>query len=439
MNLLNYIKGNRKGKDARKIEFDAMRDPFLADAIEGFDSVKGNHADSITRMQAQITQKTENRKKKRYLAYKITAAAVAVIALLSGYLTLMNHQSSMLVAHEGNNYIDIYVPEKYIEKKRLEYTQLIERNPATQELPLYAVANVKNLHEVFAPVETINIYIPERTTEPQRKKQDTEELRHTARAEEQPLYAATELKKQEIPTIGKDTELVAMSPYDTVIEEVITNGYGSDKKLAMIAGSVKKVDSKDVQEKPVANMMDALQGKVAGLQVYTSSKEPSEASSLRLHGVGSLVASNAPLYIIDGKPFAGNITAINQDDIESISVLKDASATSIYGSRAANGIIVITTKEGAKNSESKKKSDTPTPVIGTKNYKKYLKKAHKETCDGKRGKVILEFTVATDGTPENIQVVKSLCPTADNEAIRLLQKGVKWRHAAGKARIEVTF
>ncbi|MDH6355168.1 TonB-linked SusC/RagA family outer membrane protein [Dysgonomonas sp. PH5-45] len=144
---------------------------------------------------------------------------------------------------------------------------------------------------------------------------------------------------------------ITMEPDELVIggdEGIVVMGYGSGRKVGTVIGSVKKVDSKDIQEKPVANMMDALQGKVAGLQVYTSSGEPTEASSLRLHGVGSLVASNTPLYIIDGAPFAGNITAINQNDIESITVLKDASATSIYGSRAANGVIVITTRQGKR-------------------------------------------------------------------------------------------
>ncbi len=93
--------------------------------------------------------------------------------------------------------------------------------------------------------------------------------------------------------------------------------------------------------------MDALQGKVPGLQVYTSSGEPSQLSSIRLHGVGSLGASSTPLYVLDGVPIqSGTLLGLNPQDFESVTVLKDASATSIYGARAANGVIYITTKRG---------------------------------------------------------------------------------------------
>ena len=103
-----------------------------------------------------------------------------------------------------------------------------------------------------------------------------------------------------------------------------------------------------MRTKPTANVADALQGKVAGLQVYTSSGEPTATSSMRLHGVGSLTAGSSPLVVLDGVPISMEaMLSLNSNDIESMTMLKDASATSIYGSRAANGVLYITLKKGS--------------------------------------------------------------------------------------------
>ncbi|GIJ97518.1 SusC/RagA family TonB-linked outer membrane protein [Capnocytophaga stomatis] len=133
------------------------------------------------------------------------------------------------------------------------------------------------------------------------------------------------------------------------LEGVVVLGYGSEKKVGTLVGSVSTVSGGQVAERPTANVLDALQGKVPGLQIYTSSGEPSALSSIRLHGVGSLGASSTPLFIVDGAPVSSSaMRGLNPSDFESVSVLKDASATSIYGSRAANGVVYITTKRGAK-------------------------------------------------------------------------------------------
>jgi TonB-linked SusC/RagA family outer membrane protein len=148
-------------------------------------------------------------------------------------------------------------------------------------------------------------------------------------------------------TSASSTINVVLEGDATGLNEVVVTGYGSGRALGSIVGSVATVSAKVVENKPVANAFDALQGKVSGLQVFTSSGEPSATSSIRLHGVGSLGASNTPLYLLDGiQVDAGSITSLNPNDIESISVLKDASSTSIYGSRAANGVIYVTTKKG---------------------------------------------------------------------------------------------
>ncbi|KGN70412.1 MULTISPECIES: SusC/RagA family TonB-linked outer membrane protein [unclassified Porphyromonas] len=149
----------------------------------------------------------------------------------------------------------------------------------------------------------------------------------------------------EVP-VGTNLKIL-LKEESSVLEDVVVIGYGSGKAITNTSASVVKVGAKDLEQKPVANPFDAVQGKVAGLQVLSSSGEPSEISSVRLHGSGSLGASSTPLYVLDGMPVgAGIVMSMNPNDFESFQVLKDAAATSIYGARAANGVIYITTKKG---------------------------------------------------------------------------------------------
>jgi TonB-linked SusC/RagA family outer membrane protein len=137
---------------------------------------------------------------------------------------------------------------------------------------------------------------------------------------------------------------------EAALQEVVVVGYGTGRKVGTVVGNVSTVNAEKIQDRPTANAFDALQGKVPGLQVFTSNGEPSSVSSIRLHGVGSLGASSTPLFVMDGVPIdQGTVISLNPNDFETVSVLKDASATSIYGSRAANGVIFITTKRGSTN------------------------------------------------------------------------------------------
>lgn len=168
-------------------------------------------------------------------------------------------------------------------------------------------------------------------------------------------------KKLQVSYIGKQTETVKVAPtvsivlQDNELGEAVVVGYGSAQKVGTVVGSVKKVGGETVADKPAINIADALQGQVSGLQIYSNSGDPGDYGdmSLRLRGVGSLGASNTPLIVIDGSPASTAMFAmLNDNDIESITTLKDASATSIYGSRAANGVIYITTKKGRLNEKA---------------------------------------------------------------------------------------
>lgn len=158
-----------------------------------------------------------------------------------------------------------------------------------------------------------------------------------------------------ISYVGMKTVEVAIAPTLKIVlrpevsrlEEVVVVGYGSAKKAENIVGSVSKVGSEKLAGRPITNMMDALQGQVSGLQIYTSSGEPGENSTSYLRGVSSLNLDNTPLFVMDGVPVSPAVmSAFNPEDIENMVVLKDAVATSIYGVRASNGVIYITTKKG---------------------------------------------------------------------------------------------
>lgn len=155
-------------------------------------------------------------------------------------------------------------------------------------------------------------------------------------------------------TVGNSSTInVTMVEDSNILEEVVIIGYGGQRKIGNVVGSVSQVSAAKLVNKPTANVMDAIQGQVAGFQVYSSSGEPSATPSFRLHGNGSLGAGSTPLIILDGTPISsGSLVSLNSNDFESVTILKDASATSIYGSRAANGVVVITTKRGKRDNNT---------------------------------------------------------------------------------------
>src|SRR5690625_3272156 len=132
-----------------------------------------------------------------------------------------------------------------------------------------------------------------------------------------------------------------------LLDEVVVVGYGSQIKKA-ISGSVQTIGSKEFKDIPVAQMSQKLQGRLAGVQIKQTSGRPGEGMSVRIRGQMSVSGGSTPLYVVDGFPISGDIASINPDEIESISILKDAASTSLYGSRAANGVVLITTVRGSE-------------------------------------------------------------------------------------------
>lgn len=147
-------------------------------------------------------------------------------------------------------------------------------------------------------------------------------------------------------TIGNRTKIdITLNPDVSNLEEVVVVGYGTQKK-SQLTGAISSVGNKEIQELPITDARQALQGRAAGVDVVQPGSKPGSAPQVRIRGRRSFNASNEPLYVIDGIPTVGGLEDINPQDITSMEVLKDASATAIYGSRGSNGVVLITTKRG---------------------------------------------------------------------------------------------
>ena len=153
-------------------------------------------------------------------------------------------------------------------------------------------------------------------------------------------------KTQEVKVSNAGPLRVTLVPDNVQLQEVVAIGYGTMKK-SDLTGSVASVSADQLLKAPVSGLDQALQGRAAGVTVTSSSGQPGEGATIRIRGIGSALGGNDPLYVVDGV-ITGDIKWLSPTDIKSMEILKDASAAAIYGSRGANGVILITTKSGGK-------------------------------------------------------------------------------------------
>lgn len=175
------------------------------------------------------------------------------------------------------------------------------------------------------------------------------------------VFSFLGMKTLEQKITSKNTQLNIILQSDIQeLSQTVVIGYGSRKNITAVSGSVSQIEMADYANAPSANALDALQGKVAGLQITSTTGEPGQTSNIVLHGQGNIKGffegfnvSTSPLFVVDGTPVSGEVAlTLNPSDFENITVLKDASATSIYGARASNGVIYITTKKGKLGQKS---------------------------------------------------------------------------------------
>lgn len=159
------------------------------------------------------------------------------------------------------------------------------------------------------------------------------------------LFSYVGYQSREVPVNNNTVINVILTSNAELLDEVIVVGYGMQKK-SQVTGAIASISKKDIREIPVSDLSEALQGRASGLMALSAGNRPGQGATIRIRGNRSLTASNEPLYVVDGIPFEGAINDLNPRDIESIEILKDASATAIYGSRGANGVVLITTARG---------------------------------------------------------------------------------------------
>jgi TonB-linked SusC/RagA family outer membrane protein len=152
----------------------------------------------------------------------------------------------------------------------------------------------------------------------------------------------------EVQTVAADKSVLAISLSEKAgsLDEIVVVGYGTQKK-SVVTGSISKVKASDLESMPVVRLEQSLQGRTSGITIVSNSGQPGDAATIRIRGT-TTINGNDPLYIVDGMQIAGGIDYLSQDDVESIEVLKDAASGAIYGARAANGVIIVTTKKGRK-------------------------------------------------------------------------------------------
>lgn len=403
MKLLDYIRGLRKGKEAHRLEKESMQDPFLADAMDGYNQVEGNHEQRIKKLQMQVSAHSAKKKNTYAITWSIAACLVIGFGISSYFLFLKKSMTD-----------EVFIAEESVPAKLPEATTpATPTNPATPAAP---VTPRKEIALAATKVKTDSTPISEIAV----KQADKKEMSASAVIEpmmEEALEQTAELQE--------------------VAATMATSESASDKKMRMAK----------VVTPPNSNI---IQGKV------TDEKgEPIIGASVAYKGtnIGTITNMNGEFSLVkkEGKK---QLTAqfIGYDPVE---IPVDTSQTMLIAmnenKQTLNEVVVVgygtnknkksTTVVTAK--EQADKDITPQPVIGKRKYQKYLKenlvRPTDEKCAQVKGKVVLTFLVNKEGRPFYIKVKESLCESSDKEAIRLIQEGPNWIYGNKSVEITVKF
>ena len=230
------------------------------------------------------------------------------------------------------------------------------------------------------------------------------------------VFSYVGFSTQEISFNGESTLNVQLAEDASALDEVVLIGYGSVKKEDL-TGSVDVVSSKEFNKGAIVSTDQLLQGKAAGVRITDSGGTPDSAPNIRIRGGSSLNADSSPLIVIDGVPIGSQnpagvsnpLSLVNPSDVESFTILKDASATAIYGSRASNGVIIITTKKGSSGAPQYSFSSTTTiseagsglDMMGSEDYVRFIEQYHPDLAGS------LGVEVGTVSTDEASQVIQT--------------------------------
>src|SRR5690625_4028615 len=221
---------------------------------------------------------------------------------------------------------------------------LLKRNDTKKEVRLETVTGTVTDSETGQTLPGVNILVKGTTTGTSTNADGQFQL-DAPSLQDTLVFSFIGYETQEVPLGGRTQLSVELIPQTVAGEELVVVGYGTQEE-SDLTGSVSSVNSEELMQRPAINVEQSLSGKVAGVNVSTNSGRPGGGTRIRIRGYGSINASNNPLYVVDGVVQTSGISTINPNNIESIDVLKDASATAIYGTRGSNGVILITTKRG---------------------------------------------------------------------------------------------
>ena len=415
MKLLDYIRGLRKGKEAHRLEKESMQDPFLADAMDGYNQVEGNHEQRIEKLRMQVSAHSAKKKSTYAITWSIAACLIIGFGISSYFLFLKKSMTD-----------EVFIAEESVSIKLAE--PAAPPTPAIPATPTVPATPQKEIALATTKVKTDSTPISEITARQADKKDMIAEIQTTSQPQGAPVAA--------VPMMEEVSEETAA--LQEVVATIDTFESESDKKMKM---------AKVATILPQNNMIKG--------RVTDGKGEPLIGASVTYKGtnIGTITNMNGEFSLVK-KDDKKRLTAqfIGYDPVE---IRVDTSRTMLIAmnenQQALNEVVVVgygakkkkksvTAGTVVKGDEQANKDITPQPVIGKRNYQKYLKenlvRPTDEKCVQVKGKVILTFLVNKEGRPFYIKVKESLCESADKEAIRLIQEGPDWVY--GNKLVEVT-
>ena len=427
MKLLDYIRGLRKGKEAHRLERESMQDPFLADAMDGYSQVEGNHEQRIEKLRMQVSAHSAKKKNTRAITWSIAACLAIGFGISSYFLFLKKSMTD-----------EVFIAKESVSSKLAE--PAVPPTPAIPATPTVPATPQKEIALATAKVKTDSTPASEDST-------PVSEI--TARqANKKDMIAkiqATSQPQQGTPPVATMPVMEEVSEETAALQEVIatmdTFESESDKKMKL---------AKVATILPQKNMIKG--------RVTDEKGEPLIGASVTYKGtnIGTITNMNGEFSLVK-KDDKKRLTAeyIGYDPVE---IRVDTSRTMLIAmnenKQALNEVVVVgygakknkkstTLGSDAKVKEQTEKEITPQPVIGKRNYQKYLKenivRPTDEKCAQVKGKVVLTFLVNKEGRPFYIKVKESLCESADKEAIRLIQEGPDWIYGSKLVEVTVKF
>ena len=427
MKLLDYIRGLRKGKEAHRLERESMQDPFLADAMDGYSQVEGNHEQRIEKLRMQVSAHSAKKKNTRAITWSIAACLAIGFGVSSYFLFLKKSMTD-----------EVFIAKESVSSKLAE--PAVPPTPAIPATPTVPATPQKEIALATAKVKTDSTPASEDST-------PVSEI--TARqANKKDMIAkiqATSQPQQGTPPVATMPVMEEVSEETAALQEVIatmdTFESESDKKMKL---------AKVATILPQKNMIKG--------RVTDEKGEPLIGASVTYKGtnIGTITNMNGEFSLVkkdDKKRLTAEYIGYNPVEIR-IDTNRTMLIAMNENKQALNEVVVVgygakknkkstTTGNVVTVKEQAKKEITPQPVIGKRSYQKYLKenlvRPTDDNCKDIKGEEVLSFFVDEEGKPQNITVIHGLCEFADKEAIRLVKEGPKWTSGKLPARVTVRF